>query len=50
MSIARIGTSQITHEWARLPAMRNVFLGIFLALVAHDLLNAIVQLLLTLHR
>jgi hypothetical protein len=30
--------------------MRNVFLGVFLALVAHDVLNIVVQLLLSLHR
>ena len=30
--------------------MRNVFVGVFLALVAHDILNIVVQLLLTLHR
>jgi hypothetical protein len=30
--------------------MRNVFLGVFLALVAHDVLNAVVQVLVALHR
>jgi len=30
--------------------MRNVFLGVFLALVAHDVLLAVVQILLALHR
>ena len=30
--------------------MRNVFLGVFLALVAHDALNIVLQLLLTLPR
>jgi hypothetical protein len=30
--------------------MRNVFLGVFLALVAHEALNIVLQLLLTLHR
>ena len=28
----------------------NVFLGVFLALVAHDALNLVVQVLLALHR
>jgi hypothetical protein len=30
--------------------MRNVFLGVFLALIAHDILNYVVQVLVALHR